>query len=376
MSHARCISPNGKSHFFGYYGINPWDAAGRMHLCLETNFDGRRPGNGDTALVGAVDAVEGGFTAYAETRAFNFQQGAMLNRLDDKRIIHNTVDGDEIRAVIRDIGTGAARLCERPVAALSPDRSYFMGLDYKRNFLLREVVGYDIGQKGPVTRSPADNGLFFTETENGESRLVLSIAELLDRFGHPDDYVGAWFDHVVINPSGRRLFFMCRLRKATGGWYSSLWTVRPDGSELRQKIDFKPWISHFDWMDDRTILVSTDELGKPSFLLIDDETNAREPFFQGVMPRDGHACFSPDRRFLLSDSVPGPDNTQELFIIDIAARVKRSLGFFPHDQKYRGDIRCDLHPRWRSDQTLVTFDSVYQGERQIYAVDVSDITKA
>ncbi len=33
---------------------------------------------------------------------------------------------------------------------------------------------------------------------------------------------------------------------------------------------------------------------------------------------------------------------------------------------------CDLHPRWAQDGSTITFDSVHEGTRQIYALDVSD----
>lgn len=34
------------------------------------------------------------------------------------------------------------------------------------------------------------------------------------------------------------------------------------------------------------------------------------------------------------------------------------------------EIRCDLHPRWNREGTQVCMDSVHNGERQMYFVDV------
>ena len=54
--------------------------------------------------------------------------------------------------------------------------------------------------------------------------------------------------------------------------------------------------------------------------------------------------------------------------------VKVHLGTYHADAQFVGDIRCDLHPRWSPDGQAVTFDSVHGGTRQIYVVDVSEIT--
>ena len=37
-----------------------------------------------------------------------------------------------------------------------------------------------------------------------------------------------------------------------------------------------------------------------------------------------------------------------------------------------GERGCDLHPRWAQNSSIITFDSVHEGTRQIYALDVSD----
>ena len=78
-----------RHHFFGYYDKCPWDATGRYVPALEAGFSDRPPGHGDNAAVGMVDL--------AETVAWNWQQGAMLQWLpaDAERLtIYNARDGD------------------------------------------------------------------------------------------------------------------------------------------------------------------------------------------------------------------------------------------------------------------------------------------
>ena len=42
---------------------------------------------------------------------------------------------------------------------------------------------------------------------------------------------------------------------------------------------------------------------------------------------------------------------------------------------YKGQTRCDLHPRFSADGRKVFFDSVYSGKRRLCFVDVSNIVK-
>lgn len=36
-------------------------------------------------------------------------------------------------------------------------------------------------------------------------------------------------------------------------------------------------------------------------------------------------------------------------------------------------LHCDLHPRWFADGNRGAFDSIHEGDRQIYMVDVSHV---
>ena len=42
-------------HFFGYYGIPPWNASQRLYACLQSDFHERPPRPGERAAVGVVD---------------------------------------------------------------------------------------------------------------------------------------------------------------------------------------------------------------------------------------------------------------------------------------------------------------------------------
>ncbi len=138
------------------------------------------------------------------------------------------------------------------------------------------------------------------------------------------------------------------------------------------QIPFGYRVSHFDWKTPTKILVSSDIVDEMGFVEFSDGMQNFRPLGRGVLPNDGHASFSPDRESLLCDTYPrGPARLAELMLYDIAENRKIVLGEFHHDEQFSGDIRCDLHPRWSSDGKTITFDSVHEGSRQIYCIDLT-----
>lgn len=372
------------NHFFGYYGINPWDRTERYHLALETDFHDRRPCRNDIAKVGLVDSQTGAFLPYAQTSAFNLQQGAMLSWIDagyGDEFTFNFIeeDGSLVSKAIN-AQTHAERTIEGAISAVSTAKPIAASLNYIRNFKCRKVVGYDIGQnESDIDWYPNDEGIGIIDLKTGKKKLILSVRDVVEANPMPQTKLGpAWLDHVVFNPSGTHLFFMCRIKMPDRRFLSSVWTAAVDGAELRCHVDYRYHSSHFDWRDDDRILLSSQVLGPMRFVEFNRHGGEIQPFGGDVLPKDGHACYSPDRRWILSDcgsETGGERRAKELFLYHVASGRKISLGTFGFDAKFVNDIRCDLHPRWNRAGTIVTFDSVHRGDRQIYLADVSDIVR-
>ncbi len=137
-------------------------------------------------------------------------------------------------------------------------------------------------------------------------------------------------------------------------------------------------VSHFDWQDDRTILAwaRTREAGD-HFYRIDDETARHTVFAGDVLRQDGHCSFSPDRRWLLTDTYPDKNGLQTLILYRIADARRFDIGRFFQPPELRGKPwRCDLHPRWNRDGTEVCIDSTHEGSRQMYVIDVRSVVRA
>ena len=103
-----------------------------------------------------------------------------------------------------------------------------------------------------------------------------------------------------------------------------------------------------------------------------------------IWTEDGHPSFSPSKRFILTDTYPDKNHRRTLILYDTKLKQKHILGKFYSlpNKKYSKDpnwdssgMRCDLHPRWNRDGTKVCIDSVHEGYRGMYIIEVPKITK-
>ena len=369
-----------KHHFFGYYDIQTWDSTGKYVLALESDFDDRFPTARDTAVVGMVEWETREFHPLTQTHAWNLQQGCMLHWLPtepDRKIIYNDRDGDHFVAIVMDIFTGEKRVLSRPVAGLTNDGRKAFSLNYARMRQCRRVVGYaGVDDPNIDVPHPDDDGLFLLDLETGESELLVSfaqafelnpIADLRDR--------SMWFNHTTVNTDDTRVSWHACYNPAAGPRQgtrtSAFFVANLDGSELACLTPYYH-VSHHDWLDPERLLVWTDLVGEGEhFYLFNVVTRESEVIAPEAITHDGHCCFARDGAWLLVDTYPDEQRLQTLQIWDRQRQRLAVLGRFYAPPYARGDVRCDLHPRWDRHQRWIAFDSVHEGSRQVYAVDAS-----
>jgi len=372
-----------KHHFFGYYGICPWNASGTHLLCLESDLHDRPPTAADRATVGLVDLSSGGFEPLAETRAWNLQQGCMLHWLPtapDRTITYNDRHGDHFVAVVLEVHTGDQRVLPHPISALSHDGRTALSLNYARLKSLRPVVGY-AGLPDPYTGQlhPAEDGIYRIDVETGEAEVVVSYQQAFEFLNQQPGTEAQslsertlWFNHTVFNRNDSRFCFVCRWNERVGTIaHTYLLSAGVDGTDLRMLM----WsgASHMDWRTPSELLVWARVEEGPHYYRVDDASEARTIVGRDVLTRDGHCSFTRDGAWLLTDTGPDEENLQTLLLWNMAEERKVVLGQFESPPPFRDEIRCDLHPRWSRDEQQVCFDSIHEGTRQVYVIDVSRI---
>lgn len=379
----RTLTGGPKHHFFGYYGICPWNKSGDYMVCLESDFQDHLPSTNEPAAIGLVDCATGKFTKVAETRAWNLQQGAMLhwNPLNpDTEIIYNDRRRDDIISVILDVKSAGKRTLPRAVSGVSHSGKYALSLTYGRLGRLRKTVGYtDAKDPNPNSPHPDNDGIFLMNLASGEYKLIVSIKQVYERLvkNHPElKERHMWFNHTVFNKNDTRFFFLARTMDTRGRLQTGMFTANPDGSELREVVPYGRRVSHFDWRNDKQIL-ATFLLGgqKRKLVLFTDGEDDYQVIGEGFLQGDGHCSFSPDQNWIATDQNHSRTLQKSLLVYNLARKEGLVLGRFNMREKrfLGGPLRCDLHPRWNRTGDAVCFDALetVSGTRQLHVAHLS-----
>ncbi len=411
----RRLGSDGGHHFFGYYNKTVWDRTGQYVLA-------NRVPVADAHLTPALEAELGFFDLanqdhfhrVGKTTAWNWQMGCQLQWLDGapgRQLIYNCrTDNDSAiypgyASVVYDVDSGNQRLLPLPIYSVAPDSRFALCVDYSRLYITHETIGYP-WKKAPefMPKAPANDGIHCLDIVTGQSKLVISFEDL--RNFHPVASMEKaihWVSHIEISSDSSRFLLLHRWTERVKDetcFLHRLITANPDGTEMRLledsdhplpqlADDFDPsavgtydyekseyQISHPLWCADGRIIVWGPHARSIHYHRYTDAPNTpAEVIGKDILTENGHMSFSPvNARWLLSDTYPDASTHERiLFIYDTQQNIRHDIGSFYADPNLKKENRCDLHPRWSRDGKTVCIDSVHEKERQMYAIDVSQI---
>ena len=379
---AHPITRGPKYHWFGYYDKLQFDPTGRYVLGMAVDFEHRSPRPDDVIQIGMVDLADGNrWIALGETRAWCWQQGCMLQWRpgSDSEILWNDREGDRFVCHILDTQTREKRTLPLPIYTVSSDGRTALSNDFRRVNDTRPGYGYaGLPDPNADVLAPEDAGIHRVDLETGDYELLVTIADVASTpYPHRDlSEAKHYFNHLLFNPDGTRFVFLHRWCFLAEHFQTRLMTAALDGSDVHVLDDFGQ-ASHFIWQDPGHVLAWAYRLSHDwAFYLYEDGTDQVEVVDQGVMTENGHCSYLPGNEWILNDTYPDEQGYQHLYLYHVASGEKVSLGSFCAAPEYKGEWRCDLHPRFSPDGSSIVIDSVHEGNgRQIYLIDASRTTK-
>ena len=371
----REISPKDGHYFFGYYDLQPYSADGRYHLCHKVPFVDRIPEPEDVAELGYIDLKSGEFVKIAETTAWNFQQGALLQWYGDDSILYNIRVGDHFETAITNIHTGITRTCPRPSANVSADGRYSLSINFSRIFDFRPGYGYS-GVPDPFEENaPADDGIWLQDLQTGESKLIITYDRIAKEFPQkPYCDHKLVVNHITFNPSGNRFLILLREFPEPRQRRKTLLLTSDLEGNLYKLNDFNI-DSHYHWKNDRELIMlygsATEQEG---LYYMEDLTQKRVHIPEKAFYDDIHCLYSPDRRFFTGDGYPyNPEEKRTIWMYEVATDKCVELNKVATTDPANGDLRCDLHVRWDREGTKLSFDSNDTGRRTICEMDMTQV---
>ena len=372
------LSPDDPEHeyFFGYYDKCPWDATGRYLLCMKAVDTWSEPDPDREAEIILIDTKDGSNRTLAKTRTWNVQQGCMAQWLGpdfSTHILYNDMRKAEYCSVVLNVETGEERVLPMPVYTVSNDGKTALSLDFSRLHSLRLGYGYSALMERTKGESlPDATAVWKMNIETGEVLPLLSYKDFAT-FQPREEMKGEStvhkVNHLMISPNGKR--FMVLYRWFVGSRkYTRLITCSIDGTDMYVLSD-DDMVSHCYWKNDEEIIAfeRKKEFG-PGYYLMKDKTQEWKHIWT-KLSNDGHPSYCPtDTDLVVFDTYPNKARVQEVKVArdtDAEPKVVAKV-FAPF--KYDNDTRCDLHPRWSRDGKKVCFDSVYEGHRGLYMVEI------
>lgn len=370
------VSPEDEyEYFYGYYDKSPWDATDRYMLCIRVKQAYKSVAPKESGEVVIIDTENNNkVIKIGTTNSWNVQQGCMVQWLGpdfSEKIIYNDFRNGEYCSVIFNVKLNIEeRVLKKPVYDVSRDGKFALSLDFSRLHRLRKGYGYS--NLPDVTESELCPDKTCIWKINLDTNEVVDLLKYTDfsNFEANETMIGAEHkvNHIMISPNGKRFMVLHRWFQR-GRKNTRLVTVNCDGSDMYNLSD-DVFVSHCYWKNDEEILsfLRKKETGDHYYLMKD-----RTQEYKMLWPElntDGHCSYSPNGNLIITDTYPNRKRLAYAFVCKENGEVKKIASVFA-PFRYDNDVRCDLHPRWNREGNKVCIDSVHNGKRALYVIDLS-----
>lgn len=377
------ISPNDKSneYFFGYYDKSPWDITDKYMLCLKTTDTWSEVSPNQPAEILLIDTSremnqEGRIKKLGETRAWNVQQGCMLQWLGPdykSKIIYNDFRNNEFCSIILNIKDMSEKVISKPIYSVAEDGTFALTLDFTRLHSLRPGYGYfNLPEVTKDIALPDSTCIWKINLQTGKFHPLFKYTDFAI-FQPREEMLKKEtihkVNHIMISPNSKRFMVLYRFFNGKRK-YTRLITCNVDGSDMYLLNDDE-MVSHCYWKNDNEIIAFENKhFSGTGYYLMKDKTKT----YKRVAPNntnDGHPSYSPNKKQIIIDSYPDRTRVSTLKLINDVDDEEKIIGRVFSPFKYDNDTRCDLHPRWNRAGNKICFDSVFEGKRGLYTVEVS-----
>ncbi len=370
----RKFSVPNKHTFFGYYDKNPFCKNNIFVLATVAPFINRSPNENDKLIIGYFKWDKNNtFHPIGKTTTWCWQQSCRLQWLppnEDVLVIYNKLVNNRYGSIVQNIKTKKI-VSKHSVAIYDIDKKgeNALTLNFSRLGRLRPGYGYvNIPDDTLHQLTPEHDGVWIYNLLKREKKLLFSLKFLSKLDPLPSmESAEHYINHLSFCPCGNRfMFFHLWLKKIKR--YSRLITADIKGKEIHI-LNNEGMVSHYTWKTCNDLLVySYHKDTGTNYHTYNDINGEKSVFAKDILKEDGHPSFSPNGN-LITDTYPDKYGERKLLLLRSDNELFE-IGRFYSPLKYQGETRCDLHPRWDRLGQKICFDSVHEGMRKMYILEM------
>jgi hypothetical protein len=361
------ICSGDQSSFFGYYDKSPELGTFVLFHSMnsKTNTKLTESSWADICLynlkTGTVSVVD-------STYAFNFQQGSRLQWINEYQLVWNNRASDgHYCACLYDLREQNKK--EIIKAIYDCHGSAAITLNFERLYFLDPGYGYfpKSLEKYKDLPSYSNDGIFTVDLNNNTFKLLFSLEQIIHENKKAiSKNAKHCVNHLMLSPDGSRCIFI--LRWFTPQRQDALMMCNTDGSVLKT-LSNDGMVSHCSWYDNSTVVGWFKHKNENSFYYMNvNMGEVRKVFPDGYCLEDGHPSFYDTK--MLFDSYPDRYRIKKINVFNLESNSIEEIGSFFEDISFYDTTRCDLHPRWNNDGSKIYFDSVHEGKRYLYFLEL------
>lgn len=369
------ISSKNIYSYFGYYDKIPWNERQDIIIFHQFSCSNSKPSRDTKCEIVYLNCKTGQINKIGETLAWSYQQGSMLQWYSENEVIYNDFRVGKYVSIIKNVCDETEKILPCPIYTLSHDKSKALCLNFARLNHANQGYGYSNKKYTKnIELHPDNDGIWLLDIKSKEYKLIISLNDIY-KFNWKQSFEGAfhYFNHIEFNPKDSRFVFLHRWFKGLKE-YTTMYTADIDGSNL-YKLSDHDMTSHFTWRDNEHLLAWANHEAGLHYYLYKDQTDEVSIVGEGLLTEDGHPSYSPDKRWILTDTYPDKKRFRSLILYDTKNNLKYILAKLYSPFVFEGIYRSDLHPRFSQDANMICVDSSHEGFRGVYMIHLRDFWK-
>lgn len=352
--------------FFGYFAqsVEKNNRVIYHNSDIPTHNSPRRFATGRSVIQVVCSDAHGKELYRANTRAFNWQQGAKITWIDDDRCIYNDLDSNgKIVSKLVTLSTCGVEELPFPIYEVL-DNSRYISLSFGSLTRLNPDYGYY------QALNTSEEPYFAIVNQDGSLVHLWTMQQINKQLNIFSDAKQQCLNHASVSPDKSRVVLIHR-SYPEGVRQDRLLHLDLNSIESGFSLAIDSgMVSHFDWLSDNQLIcyMRYGDLEGYFVITFDDVIDVVDVDIPELKSYgDGHPARVSKTSFI-TDTYPNKARMKSLLYVDLANKTVKLMAEFFEPIKMDSEARCDLHPRYDETTGKVFIDSDHSGRRQLYEI--------